>query len=96
MNVFLGHIRCPSCGFTHIVNAKQVTIYFNQDQQAQLAHVVCLKCKQVVTGTIDDQDLYAFSAKGVKLVPWASTLSPLKEEDIDNWDVEEELNIVFR
>lgn len=95
MNVFLGHIRCPGCGFTHIVNPKQVTIYFNQDSKDQIAEVICFRCKQVVEGVIDDQDLYAFSAKGVKVIPWASKFPPLKEEDIDNWDIEEELGSVY-
>lgn len=92
MNVFIGHIRCPGCGFTHIVNPKQVTIYYNFDCKDQIAEVICFKCKQIVEGKIDDQDVFAFKARGVRLVPWQSRLSPLTEDEINNWDIEEELN----
>ena len=92
MKMFIGHIRCPSCGFTHIVDSRQIVIYYNFDMRHQIAEVVCFNCKQVVSSTIDEADVYSFSARGVKLVPWQTKLPPLTESDIDNWDIEEELN----
>lgn len=94
MRKFIGHIRCPSCGVTYIIDPGQVTVYFNFDNAEQTAEVICCKCNQVVESKIDDQDIHAFKSRGIKFVPWHSKLPELSEEDIDNWDIEEELNEV--
>lgn len=92
---YLGHIRCPQCGYTYITDPKRVIIYFNFDSPEQLTEVSCEGCDQILEGKIDLADVIAFSSNGVEISDLNNKFPPLTNNDIDNWDIEEELKSVI-
>jgi hypothetical protein len=88
---FLGHIVCPTDGYTYIKDPKQVVIYFTPDSSTYMTEVICEKCGNVINGNIDGEFLLAFRGHGVKVLPFGQRFSALTEDMIAGWNMDKEL-----
>lgn len=91
---FIGHIICPTDGYTYITDAKQVVIYFSPDSSSFLTEVICEKCGNVVDGNIDPEFFLAFRGHGVKIIPYGNKFKPLTEDMITGWNIEKDLKLL--
>lgn len=89
MKKYLGHVICSECGYRHIRQASQVTIWYAKDQKRQTATVVCDGCGNSIDSNIGLEDLIAFTQLGVTAKPLSDKFTPLTEAQIDEWDFAE-------
>ena len=88
---YIGHILCPTDGYTYITDSKQVVIYYSPDSSSFLTEVLCSQCGNVVEGNIDREFFMAFRGHGVKVIPYGNKFMALTDEMISQWDIDGEL-----
>lgn len=88
---FIGHIICPTDGYTYITDPKQVLIYFSPDAASYFTEVICDTCGNIVEGNIDAEFFLAFRGHGVKVVPYGNRFEALTDEMIAEWNIDEDL-----
>lgn len=91
---FLGHILCPTDGYTYIIDATKVTTYFSPDLSLYLTEVVCEQCGRTIEGKIDKEALIAFMGHGIRVIPYGNRFDPLTEDMILEWNIDKDLNLL--
>ncbi len=88
---FIGYINCDRCNTQYIEDPDSVTVWYNDDNDQQLADVVCPQCHEISSDRIDLDTLYVFKMAGCHFKPFNDKFAPLTEDEIALWDINDEL-----
>ena len=90
-----GTADCSTCGRVDINDLSKVTLIYTMDMIEYLIRYRC-DCKRVVTENISRPEADFLLESGVDQISFNTSLTPLTDEDIYKWNIDEELSELYK
>lgn len=86
---YIGYAECDNCKkFVHYSDPGEIHIWYHPDDPNPLVEVDCKNCGAKVSSRITLDHMINFRKRGCVIHDWNLKFSDLKEQDIDEWDIE--------